>query len=91
MSMWVYRGLQLLMIGLLVHLITTRYERYLQTDRCPFCKEEVPDGADLCPSCYRQLTGVTGIDLESVISTATLLFLMFCVTVFSLLPFPTVP
>ena len=89
MGLWTYRGLQLIMIGLLVHLLTFQYERFLQVNRCPFCKADVPDGADLCPSCFRSLTGVQGIDIESVISMAATLFLIFCTLLFGVaLPYP---
>lgn len=86
LPLWTYRGAQLVLVGLLMHLICTVYQRFLQVNKCPFCKAEVPDGADLCPSCYRSLLGYHGIDFGAVISSAVLLFLCIVVTIFTLIP-----
>lgn len=86
MPLWMYRGAQFVLVGLMMHLIARMYDRYLQVNKCPFCKAEVPDGADLCPSCYRSLLGYHGIDVMAVISTAVLLFLCLVVAIFTLIP-----
>ncbi len=86
LPLWIYRGAQLLLVGLLLHLVLSMYGRYLQVNKCPFCKADVPDGADLCPSCYRSLLGYHGIDAMAVFSTALVLFLCIAVTIFVLIP-----
>lgn len=86
LPLWTYRGAQFFLVGLLIHLLCTTYERYLQVNKCPFCKAEVPDGADLCPSCYRSLLGYHGIDFAAILSSAVLLFLCLVVMIFVLIP-----
>lgn len=89
MSPWTYRGIQFFVLGLTAHFLTSEYERFLQVNKCPYCKADIPDGADLCPSCYRSLIGYQGIDFAGVIRTAGILFLVLLVCLFVLLPFPT--
>ncbi len=85
---WAYRGLQLVMLGLVVHLLTTRYERFLQVNKCPYCKEDVPDGADLCPSCFKNLLTYQEIDFKAVLENAMVVFVLLLVVVFALVPYP---
>lgn len=85
-TIWVYRGMQLILVGLMIQLLALLYRRYLEVDNCPFCKAEVPEGADLCPSCFRSLVGYQGIDMMTILQGAVLLFLCFVVVVFSLIP-----
>lgn len=86
---WVYRGLQMIAIGLTIHLLSSQYARFLTENKCPFCKADVPDGADLCPACYRNLTGYTGIDLGAIFRVAFTLMLVILVVFFVLVPYPS--
>jgi len=82
-----FKGLKLILLGLTVLLLSYRYDRYLQTNKCPYCKSDVPDEADICPNCYRsqfQYEGVScgqavGIALNIIAQGGTI-FLLYILT-----------
>lgn len=80
------RGLRLILLGLTILLLSYKYDRYLQTNRCPHCNSEVPDEADICPSCYKSLFQYEGITCGQTITVAATLFLLMIVSAFVLIP-----
>ena len=81
------RGLRLIVLGLSVLLLSYKYDRYLQVNKCPHCKADVPDEADICPSCYKSQFQYEGITLMQTVSVAFTLFLLMVVGIVVLVPF----
>ncbi len=80
------RGLRLILIGMTILLLSYKYDRYLQTNKCPHCKADVPDEADICPSCYRSQFQYEGITCGQTLSVAFTLFLLMVVAVVAFVP-----
>jgi len=80
------RGLRLILLGLTILLLSYKYDRYLQTNRCPHCNAEVPDEADICPSCYKSLFQYEGITCSQTVAVAFTLFMLLIISAFVLIP-----
>jgi len=81
------RGLRLVLLGLMVLLLSYKYDRYLQTNKCPHCNADVPDEADICPSCYKSLFQYEGITCGQTVSLAFTLFLLLVIVLVVFIPY----
>ncbi len=81
------RGMRLILLGLTILFLSFKYDRYLQTNRCPHCRGEVPDEADICPYCYKSLLQYEGITCGQTLIVAFMLMLGLVISAVVLIPF----
>lgn len=81
-----FKGLKLILVGLAVLWVSYKYERYLQTNKCPYCKADVPDEADICPSCYRSQFQYEGVSCSQAVGVASVVMLFILILVALVLP-----
>ena len=80
------RGMRLILVGLTILLLSYKYDRYLQTNKCPHCKADVPDEADICPNCYKSQFQYEGVSCGQAVGyAATIMF--FMLVIFALVVF----
>lgn len=82
----VFRGLRLILLGFTVLFLSYKYDKYLETNKCPHCGQDTPDEADICPACYKSLLQFEGITCRQTISVAFTIFVLMIVAIFVLLP-----
>ncbi len=75
------RGLRIVVLGLILMYLSHKYHSYLESHRCPYCKAEVPDGADICPACYRSQLQVEGLSILKVLGVAFSILVFLCAMV----------
>lgn len=81
------RGLRLILLGLTILFLSYKYDRYLQVNKCPYCKADVSDEADICPNCYKSQFQYEGITCGQTVSVAFILFLLMVIGLAVFIPF----